>query len=491
MADQDFNIKVVTTADTSGLRQTSAEMDAIARRQAEAEAKWARSPINPKNQTGTSGKGEVTSGLGSFVAPTALIAIGYEFVSQLSKAAGEIQKISDELNKQGAQIVDNALKFSELAKFATTEADVLKVGEGALKGVEVAHKNLLDISGKELSIWQKIADVWAAGFKDKGPIAQALELQQAQAAQNYQMERSNAIHEITLAQRVKDDLAAKSYADKIVYLTDKINEEEEAQRRAGVANVEAYLKAGAAAENYRKILAGVTADEKKREAAKSQKSEGVVAKGVQQTEDEFARSQQKAAEQHHAERMAKIQQLKEAEATGDDEKAKSLKDELSSDRFARDQRKEALQRYSANQEDLMEREGGSPDALGVLGTGGATRKKYLKAQAELADIYEQERKEKHPEQVADQKKRQAELDRDLEAQRGEKTATFKTAEQIGRENAERAAAEANERAGRGKAPAETKPVEQTKPEAKPSSLPSPDVVRAVEQLGQKFDRYWS
>ncbi len=64
MADQDFNIKVVTTADTTGINQVDAGLDKIARRQAEAEAKWARSPINPKNQTAAGGGGIASLGGG-------------------------------------------------------------------------------------------------------------------------------------------------------------------------------------------------------------------------------------------------------------------------------------------------------------------------------------------------------------------------------------------------------------------------------------------
>ncbi len=64
MADQDFNIKVVTTADTKGLRQVGEQMDAIRKRQAEAEAKWAKSPINPRNQVAAGGGGIAALGGG-------------------------------------------------------------------------------------------------------------------------------------------------------------------------------------------------------------------------------------------------------------------------------------------------------------------------------------------------------------------------------------------------------------------------------------------
>ncbi len=52
MADQDFKVNVITAADLTGIRQVDAGLDKILKRQAEAEAKWAVSPINPKNQGG-------------------------------------------------------------------------------------------------------------------------------------------------------------------------------------------------------------------------------------------------------------------------------------------------------------------------------------------------------------------------------------------------------------------------------------------------------
>src|SRR6476619_678849 len=81
MADQDFNIKVVTTADTTGLRQTSAEMDAVKRKAedfasvtakqvADAEAKWAKSALNPAN-AGGGGAAPPVAGGGAGLAGTA------------------------------------------------------------------------------------------------------------------------------------------------------------------------------------------------------------------------------------------------------------------------------------------------------------------------------------------------------------------------------------------------------------------------------------
>lgn len=254
MADQDFKIRVVTTADTSGIRQTSAGLAQL-QKQSEGQAKAAE-------QAGY----ELGRAL-RVVAGGALIAGGYQFVSQLRSAAAEIEKIAVSLDKEGEQLVSNAQKFSEMAKFAKTNADVLKVGEGALKGVEAAHKRLLDAASQELTIWQKIADVWAAGFKDEGPIAQAKRLAFEQAAQNYELERQNAIRAVSEALRTKEALSARTYTQQIEFLNQKIAEQEAIQKRVGVARIEDYLKAGEAVENYRKILNDVTRAEQQRTRA--------------------------------------------------------------------------------------------------------------------------------------------------------------------------------------------------------------------------------
>lgn len=278
MADQDFQIRVVTTSDTSGLIQTKEQIDKLA------------AQMKAANQSAFE-LGQALRVIGG----GAVITGGYKLIQTILESAKEIEKISTELNKQGGQIVVNAQKFSEESKFAKTTADVIKIGESALKGVETAHKNLLDISNKELTTWQKVADIWAAGFRDKGPIKQALELQQAQAQQNYEMERNNAIHEISAAQRTKDDLATKSYGEKVEYLTDKIKEQQDIQKRVGVENIEDYLKAGKEAENYSKILVGIN-NERKNEISQGGERTKQILKN-----EELAREARKYGRQHEAE----------------------------------------------------------------------------------------------------------------------------------------------------------------------------------------------
>lgn len=118
MADQDFNIKVVTTADTTGLRQTSAEMDAVKRKAeqasaaqkqqlAAAEAKWAASPVNPKNAAApAAGAAGDTVGLTG-----SAVGIG-TIVTLLTSAISRWKEFNDEQDRW----IDGMIKAEEKAR---------------------------------------------------------------------------------------------------------------------------------------------------------------------------------------------------------------------------------------------------------------------------------------------------------------------------------------------------------------------------------------
>ncbi len=262
MADQDFNIKVVTTADTSGIQQTKAGLTQIQQMQAQAKQAAASSGTGPTTEAERAAY-QLGQGL-RVVAGGALITAGYQLVTQLRSAATEIEKISASLDKEGAQIVANAQKMSELSKFAQDNADTIKIGEGALKSVESAHARLIEESERELTVWQKIADVWAAGFKDKGPIAQAQELAKAQAEQNYEMARQNAIQAIASARINEAKLATESYEETVKRLNDRMREQEALAATHWLQqDVNSYLSASRNAENYRKELEQLKAEHDK------------------------------------------------------------------------------------------------------------------------------------------------------------------------------------------------------------------------------------
>ena len=258
MADQDFNIKVVTTADTSGIRQTGAALTALQQQQLKQQQEIYQRAY------------EAGRGL-RVIAGAATIGAGYQFVSQLREAATYIEKISQELSKESAQIVENAQKYAELSKFAKDEADVLKIADGALKGVESSQKKMIDAASEQLTIWQKIGDIWAAGFRTEGPIAAALRLKQEQAAQNFETSRQNAILEITAAKLNAARRAGQTYEETIRELNDRIREQQAlANTHWEQKDIQSYLAATTAAERYKKELEEV---EKARDKAQTQKSE--------------------------------------------------------------------------------------------------------------------------------------------------------------------------------------------------------------------------
>ncbi len=264
MADQDFNIKVVTTADTTGIRQTADGLTQIQRMQAAAAQQAAQQGGGTQASAAAQAAAYQLGQSLRVIAGGALITAGYQFVTQLRAAATEIEKISASLDKEGAQIVANAQKMAELSRFAEDNSDVIKLGEGALKSVEAAHSRLIEEAGKELTIWQKIADVWAAGFRDKGPIAQAQDLAKAQAELNYEMARTSAIQSISAAKTNAARLASESYEQTVARLNARMKEQEALAATHWLQqDVSSYLSASRYAENYRKELEQLKAEHDK------------------------------------------------------------------------------------------------------------------------------------------------------------------------------------------------------------------------------------
>ncbi len=321
MADQDFNIKVVTTADTSGIKQTVAGLSQIEQMQAKA----ASAPGVGTQSSEEAARAAYQLGQSlRIVAGGALITAGYKLVSTLRDAATEIEKVSQSLGKQGEQIVANAQKFEEMSKFARDNADLIKIGEGALKGVESAHQRLLEEAGKELTIWQKIADIWAAGFRDKGPIEQAKELAEAQAAQNYEIARTSAIQAIASAKITEARHAAQTYEQTLQELNDRMREQSAlADIHWAQKDIQSYLTATSAAEQYKRAIEDLkAAHEKEIAPARAELAKLVPGLSGQQPTKEVDQSVQRvlmneqAAAKAHAEGREKDEEMfsKSAEA---------------------------------------------------------------------------------------------------------------------------------------------------------------------------------
>ncbi len=140
MADQDFNIKVVTTADTTGIRQVDAGLDSIARRQAQAEAKWASSPINPKNQTTQGGGGIAALGSGGGVVSPGggvgggggltgtAVGIG-TIITLLTASINKIKQFEDEQDQLAERMMKATERSHELGLAVADMLDAMKSAE--------------------------------------------------------------------------------------------------------------------------------------------------------------------------------------------------------------------------------------------------------------------------------------------------------------------------------------------------------------------------
>lgn len=132
MADKDFEIKVRTTADTSGIKETEAGLDRIARKETAeaarraresdaAAAKWRASPLNPANAPVTGGGIGALGGAGAAAAPGAGVggaglfgglaagAVAGAVTAAISAIISGVQKLNEELDKQA----DTAIKTME------------------------------------------------------------------------------------------------------------------------------------------------------------------------------------------------------------------------------------------------------------------------------------------------------------------------------------------------------------------------------------------
>ncbi len=248
MADQDFNIKVVTTADTTGLRQVDAGLDAIAKRQADAEAKWAKSPINPKNQTGGGGiaalgGGPVAAGGGGGAGLTGTaIGVG-TIVTVLTRALNQWK----EFNAEQDRWVDGMIKAQDKSReLGLSVADMLD----ALKSEERIDTEPLQVSFDRLTQKVRVLKTemniaFGAGqYEEVKRIASALGVVESQVNRvTTAMEREAAA---TLKARKESEKAAeKKAADEDSFIKGAIGGSS-AQTKSVLANEKAAADARAA-----------------------------------------------------------------------------------------------------------------------------------------------------------------------------------------------------------------------------------------------------
>ncbi len=150
MADQDFNIKVVTTADTTGIRQTSAGFKQIQQDQEKASQSAAQ-------LVSSQARGFI--GAGSF---------GYIVARVINGIAEETNKVTAELDKQGAHLVELSQKWTDMAKAATSSEDVAKIAASGAKEIEALGKAITNAATPDFSIGQTVVDNLIKRFMNLG-----------------------------------------------------------------------------------------------------------------------------------------------------------------------------------------------------------------------------------------------------------------------------------------------------------------------------------
>src|SRR5580765_5449524 len=127
MADQDFVINIRTTANTAGVQQITAALNSIG------------AQVQSINAAGGGGGGGGEGGAtlldkaaakiehGIFRSAVHAIGIGvvYEMVGALREAAKEIEHVSEQLDKQGEQLLKNAQISGHAATFVKDENEAL------------------------------------------------------------------------------------------------------------------------------------------------------------------------------------------------------------------------------------------------------------------------------------------------------------------------------------------------------------------------------
>ncbi len=120
MADQDFNIKVVTTADTTGIKQTSAELDKLKTQQATfaetARRQAAAAAAKPAQVSDTAGVTGTAVGLGTIV-------------TLLTAALSKWKQFNDEQDKWVEGMIKSQEKSRELGLSVADMLDAMKETE--------------------------------------------------------------------------------------------------------------------------------------------------------------------------------------------------------------------------------------------------------------------------------------------------------------------------------------------------------------------------
>ncbi len=309
MADQDFNIKVVTTADTAGLRQTTAEMDKLREKQAQ-----------QASQAGV----EIGTVLGQLIGRLAGIGVIYEGLNNVRQVTSEINRNSAESDKEWASLVSHFREAAVAARGITSEGDALKIAGNALKDIDTIQTRIKAATQEEVGITGKWVDTFGhlvelvksfgTASEEEGRINDNiikerladLQVQAAVAHQNAVKEIEN--NEKILSQfREMENIPFRDAFDDINTQLEEARAKQAAWNADGKRNVQQYYEAGQQVQNLLRILNALEANENRRaasakEAARAAREEESFLGGAAKTSMPQVRA---ALEQEDAARRAR------------------------------------------------------------------------------------------------------------------------------------------------------------------------------------------
>ena len=265
MADQDFQIKIVTTADTSGIRDTSAQLDALrskipsaalgpgyasaltggtvpaellgdvateTERAAASSRNWAAGlsfagahltrarqealVLARELETGGNVTRTLGSLLGSLGTPITLAALGGLAIFEAFKHANEqVAKMIGDASKLGDDLQNAAKKWETGIGGAISGSEVQKVAEQTLPELERIHAKVQQIQQEDIGLFAKAIDALTSAFAKFSPAyaqtiggtgkayKDALDAAKALATQEEEAARIDAERDIERAERFK------------------------------------------------------------------------------------------------------------------------------------------------------------------------------------------------------------------------------------------------------------------------------------------------
>ncbi len=236
MPDQDFNIKVVTTADTTGIRQTEAELKKLQQQQATfAETARRQAATTPSEQAAQTGSNLTRSF-------SAAAGFGYIVARVINGIAEETNKVTAELDKQGGHLVDLAHKWTDMAKSATNAEDIGKIAASGVKELDAMTASINKANQAELTLGQSMVDTLVKAFKNtKDAIGPNEELQNnlvqglAQIKQQMILQQKEAIELGREYEKTFEENKAKPLRDALEGLSKDIREAKAEQDKLNVS----------------------------------------------------------------------------------------------------------------------------------------------------------------------------------------------------------------------------------------------------------------